>query len=226
VRRLGRAHGAIEFAHVSFSYGGRTPVFEDLTFALQPGERLGISGSTGSGKTTVAALLLRFYDPTYGRVLLDGIDIRDYELPWLRSQCALVPQEPLLFSATIADNIAYGRRDASPADIARAAELAQVDDFILSLPDGYLTLVGERGHSLSGGQRQRIALARALLIDAPILILDEPTSALDGDTEAAVIAALGDQTSRQTMLLISHRKPPLEICDRVVVTTPPTPTPR
>ena len=176
---LARATGAVEFRGVSFAYDEGRPVLEDVTFAIQPGSRVGIAGRTGAGKSTLVSLLTRFYDPTSGTILLDGLDIRDYRVADLRDQFAIVLQEPVLFSTTIGDNIAYGRPEARPEEIAAAADAAGVRAFVESLPDGYDTLVGERGMSLSGGERQRISLARAFLKDAPILILDEPTSSVD-----------------------------------------------
>ena len=182
-------------------------------FGVDPGARLGIAGHTGAGKTTLINLATRFYDPNAGRILLDGVDLRDYKLDDLRRQFAIVLQEPVLFSSTIADNIAYARPDASDAEIAAAAKAAHAHDFIEALPQGYYTLVGERGMRLSGGERQRIALACAFLKDAPILILDEPTSAVDTQTESLIIDALTALMAGRTTLMIAHRTSTLESCD-------------
>jgi ATP-binding cassette subfamily B protein len=170
-------------------------------------------GATGAGKTTLVSLLARFYDPTAGEILLDGIDLRDYKVADLRGQFAIVLQEPVLFSTTIAENIAYGRPDATHEDIVSAAKAANIHEFIAHLPEGYRNLVGERGMSLSGGERQRIALARAFLKDAPILILDEPTSSVDLETEATIIDAMERLTLGRTTFVIAHRLSTLKDCD-------------
>jgi ATP-binding cassette, subfamily B, bacterial len=184
-----------------------------VSFALEPGTRLGISGRTGAGKTTLIGLLTRFHDPCEGGILLDGIDLRHYRLADLRNQFALVLQEPVLFSSSIAENIAYARPDAREDEIVAAAKAANAHDFIVSLPDGYATKVGERGMRLSGGERQRISLARAFLKDAPILILDEPTSSVDVGTEAAIMGAMERLMAGRTTLMIAHRLSTLERCD-------------
>jgi ATP-binding cassette subfamily B protein len=212
-RRLRRADGAVEFRAVSFSYEGCRSALHDVSFRVEPGTRLGIVGPTGSGKTTLVNLLTRFYDPTDGAILLDGIDLRDYRLADLRNQFAIVLQEPVLFSTSIAENIAYGRPDASREEIVEAARAAKVHDFIATLSDGYGTRVGERGMSLSGGERQRISLARAFLKDAPILILDEPTSSVDMQTESAIVEVLGRLIEGRTTLIIAHRLSTLVHCD-------------
>ncbi len=212
-RRLDRAAGAIEFTDVSFAYDGENPVLQDLSFRLEPGTRLGLEGQTGAGKTTLASLLMRFYDPDAGRILLDGVDLRDYRVADLRKQFSMVLQEPVLFSTSIAENIAYGRTKASYDDIVEAAQAAHAHGFIVELPDGYHTLVGERGMRLSGGERQRIALARAFLKDAPILILDEPTSSVDVGTEAVIIEAMERLMVGRTTIMIAHRLSTLEACD-------------
>jgi ATP-binding cassette subfamily B protein len=212
-RRLGRARGAIEFRDVSFGYNGQVSVLRDVSFAIVPGTRLGIVGKTGAGKTTLVSLITRFYDPTAGAILLDGVDLRDYKLADLRNQFGIVLQEPVLFSTSIAENIAYARPGASWRDVIAAADAANANEFIGELPDGYDTVVGERGMRLSGGERQRIALARAFLKDAPILILDEPTSSVDTKTETAIMDASERLMQGRTSLMIAHRLSTLESCD-------------
>jgi ATP-binding cassette, subfamily B, bacterial len=215
-RPLRRASGAIAFRGVSFSYNGDEPVLREVTFELAPGTSAGILGITGAGKTTLINLLSRFYDPTAGQVLLDGVDLRDYRLEDLRSQFSIVLQDTVLFSTTIAENIAYGRPSATMAELVKAARAANVHEFISSLPDGYQTLVGERGMRLSGGERQRIALARAFLKDAPILILDEPTSSVDMKTEATIMEAMQQLMRGRTSLMIAHRVATLRHCDAIL----------
>ncbi len=216
-RPVARAAGALTFRGVSFGYDAARPVLRDLSFAVQPGTRLGIVGATGAGKTTLFNLLMRFYDPAGGQLLLDGLDLRGYRLADLRDQFALVLQDAVLFSASVAENIAYGRPGAGPEEVEAAARAACAHDFISRLPEGYDTLVGERGMRLSGGERQRIALARAFLKDAPILLLDEPTSAVDGDTEADILGAMERLMRGRTSILITHRQTPLSACDAVLV---------
>jgi len=188
-------------------------VLEDVSFDVPPGTRAAIVGTTGAGKTTLVSLLTRFYDPMAGAILLDGMDLRDYRLADLRAQFAIVLQEPVLFSASIAENIAYGHPGASDLDIVRAARAAEAHDFIARLPRGYATPVGERGMQLSGGERQRIALARAFLKDAPLLILDEPTSSVDVTTEAAILEAMDRLMRGRTAFLITHRPSAVVTCD-------------
>lgn len=212
-RALRRAHGAIEFRDVSFAYADGHPILHGVSFQVPAGARVGIQGVTGSGKTTLMSLLTRFYDPRSGAILLDGVDLREYRLKDLREQFAIVLQEPVLFSTTIADNIAYGRPAASESDIVAAAKLANAHEFIEALPEGYRTEVGERGMRLSGGERQRIALARAFVRDAPILILDEPTSAIDVGTEAKIVEAMERLMHGRTTFMIAHRLSTLESCD-------------
>ena len=212
-RHLDRATGAIEFRNLSFSYQAGGTVLANVSFELAPGSRLGISGATGAGKTTLVNLLMRFYDPDEGQILLNGADIREYRLADLRNQFGLVLQEPVLFSTSIAENIAYARPGASSDQIVRAAIAANAHHFITKLPDGYETLVGERGMRLSGGERQRVAIARAFLKDAPILILDEPTSSVDVDTESAIIEAMEHLMEGRTTLMIAHRLSTLDRCD-------------
>lgn len=221
-RRLRRAAGAVTFRNVSFAYGPRSPgaresdgdelVLRDVTFEVPAATRVGIAGATGAGKTTLVSLLSRFYDPSAGQILLDGVDLRDYNLADLRNQFSIVLQEPVLFSTTIAENIAYARPEASEPEIIEAAKAANAHDFISKLPGGYQTLVGERGMRLSGGERQRIALARAFLKDAPILILDEPTSSVDLKTEAGIMEAMERLMRGRTAFLIAHRASTLAHC--------------
>lgn len=202
---LRRADGAVEFRNVWFGYDREHPVLQDVSFEMAAGTRVAIRGVTGAGKTTLVSLLTRFYDPTAGTILLDGVDLRDYRIADLRAQFAIVLQQPVLFSTTIAENIAYGRPGASEDEIVAAAKAANAHDFIVALPDGYESQVGERGMKLSGGERQRIGLARAFLKDAPILILDEPTSSVDVKTEAMILEALERLMEERTVFMITHR---------------------
>ncbi len=211
-RPLARARGEIEFDRVSFGYGA-TPVLREVTFRAPAGAKIGVFGASGAGKSTLVALLNRFYDPTAGRILVDGVDSRDWRIADLRHQFALVPQDTVLFSTTIGENILYGRPDATEDEVIAAARGANVHDFIAALPEGYGTPVGERGLRLSGGQRQRIALARAFLKDAPILVLDEPTSAVDPRSEAAILDALDRLMRGRTSFIIAHRDTMLAGCD-------------
>jgi ATP-binding cassette subfamily B protein len=212
-RPLQRAKGAVSFSRVSFIYPGGRVALHEASLDVAPGSRVGIIGATGAGKTTLVSLLARFYDPTAGSIRLDGIDLRDYKLADLRGQFAIVLQEPVLFSTTIAENIAYGRPGAAPENIVTAAKAANIHEFVARLPEGYRTLVGERGMSLSGGERQRIALARAFLKEAAVLILDEPTSSVDLETEAAIIRSMELLTVGRTTFIIAHRLTTLKDCD-------------
>ena len=209
--------GSIEFEGVEFAYRADAPVLQDITLSIRSGAFVGIVGPTGSGKSTVASLIPRFYDPSAGRILIDGADARDYTLRGLRRQIAFVMQETVLFSGTIRDNIAYGRHDASDEQIVAAAKLANADEFITRLPGGYDAHVGERGATLSGGQRQRIGIARAFMRDAPILILDEPTAALDPESEQLVIEGLRRLMRGRTVIMITHRLTTLHEADDIVV---------
>jgi ATP-binding cassette subfamily B protein len=215
-RPLTRAKGNVVCEGVTFSYQRGFPVLREITFSIGEGSAIGIVGPTGSGKTTIISLMTRLHDPNTGRILLDGVDLRDYHLADLRRQFALVLQEPVLFSTTIAENIAYGRPGATRTEIEAAARAANAHDFITELPDEYNTQVGERGMRLSGGERQRISLARAFLRDAPILILDEPTSAVDVATEGAIIDALGRLMYGRTTFIITHRFSALKNCERIL----------
>jgi ATP-binding cassette subfamily B protein len=209
--------GSIEFLNVSFEYEPGHLVLSKIYLAIRPGEKIAIVGATGGGKSTLVSLVPRLYDPSTGAVCIDGEDIRNYSVQSLREQISLVLQDSLLFSGTIRENIAFGRRDASEQEIIAAAITANADEFIQRLPDGYDTLVAERGSTLSGGERQRIAIARAVLRDAPILILDEPTSSLDAASERLVIDALERAASGRTTLIIAHRLSTVRLADRVVV---------
>ena len=212
-RSLARAEGSVILQHVSFGHRDDGLVLEDVSFEVPAGSSVGIAGRTGAGKTTLVNLLSRFYDPTHGHVLLDGVDIREYKLTDLRNQFGLVPQDPVLFSRTIAENIAYASADAGEHDIIEAAKAANAHAFIMRLPEGYRTIVGERGATLSGGERQCIALARAFLKNAPILILDEPTSSIDLKTEASIMEATQRLIRGRTAFIIAHRPSTLENCD-------------
>jgi ABC-type multidrug transport system fused ATPase/permease subunit len=209
--------GAIAFERVAFSYTPDSPVLTDVTLSIAPGAFVGVVGLTGSGKSTMASLIPRFYDPSGGRILIDGTDVREYTLRGLRRQIGLVLQETILFGGTIRDNIAYGRHEATDAEIARAAKLANADEFISKMPGGYDALVGERGVTLSGGQRQRIGIARAFIRDAPILILDEPTASLDPESEQLVIEGLQRLMKRRTVIMITHRLYTIRDADTIVV---------
>ncbi|MFZ9271195.1 MAG: ABC transporter ATP-binding protein [Prochlorococcaceae cyanobacterium] len=214
---LGMVEGEIRFDDVCFAYREREPLLEHFDLTIPAGSTIGIVGSTGSGKSTLVKLLLRLYSLRSGRILLDGIPIEQLRLEDLRSAIGLVSQEVFLFHGTVAENIAYGSFDATPQAIARAAELAEAAGFIELLPQGYDTVVGERGQRLSGGQRQRIALARAILKDPPVLILDEATAAVDNETEAAIQRSLDHLTADRTTLVIAHRLSTVRHADCIVV---------
>src|SRR4051794_35614979 len=214
---IGRARGEVAFEHVDFAYKDRDDTLHEVTFHIAAGERVAVVGPTGAGKTTLMSLLIRFYDPKAGRILTDGVDIRDLTLPCLRGQLSVVLQEPLLFSGSIADNIGYGKLDATMDDIVVAAEAANAHEFIMGTPDGYQTELGERGAQLSGGERQRIAVARAFIRDAPILILDEPTSSIDSKTEGVILDALEELMVGRTSFMIAHRLSTVREADRILV---------
>ncbi len=211
--------GRIAFEDVSFHYATRAdvPVLRNVSFAAEPGQRIALVGPSGAGKSTVAALVLRFFDPVQGTVRIDDRDARDYPLTALRDRMAIVPQEVLLFGGSIRENIAYGRPDATDAEVEAAARRANAHDFIAAFPEGYATVVGERGIQLSGGQRQRIAIARAVLKDPAILILDEATSALDSESERLVHEALEQLMRGRTSLVIAHRLSTIRDADRILV---------
>jgi ATP-binding cassette, subfamily B, bacterial len=212
-----RAHGHVRAERLSFAYPGRTHTLTDISFDAQPGERVAVVGPTGAGKSTLMSLLIRFYDPDAGRIELDGVDLRNLSLRSLREQVSVVLQDPLLFSGTIAENIRYGRLDATVEEIAAAARGANAHDFITRLPDGYDTEIGENGAQLSGGERQRICVARAFLKDAPILILDEPTSSIDSSTESAILDALDELMEGRTSFMIAHRLSTVRHADQILV---------
>lgn len=216
-KKPGKLKGDIVFDHVFFSYDGKTPVLNDLNLAIKSGQHIGICGPTGSGKSTLASLIPRFYDPTDGRVLIDGRDVRDYQLDGLRSKIGFVLQDTVLFYGSVKENIAYGRPDASEAKIKEAARLANAEEFILKMPHGYDALVGERGLTLSGGQRQRIGIARALIRNAPILILDEPTASIDLGFEKIVLDALEILMKGRTVISLTHRLNTIRNADKIVV---------
>lgn len=208
-----RARGDVEFRHVSMRYAGGPEVLHDLSFRVEKDATVGLFGATGAGKTTLVSLLVRFYDPTAGAVLLDGLDLRGYQVADLRRQVAFVLQDPVLFSTSIGENIRYARPNASLADVVAAAEQADAHEFIGRLPDGYDTLVGERGMRLSGGERQRISLARAFLKDGRVLVLDEPTSSVDVASEARILEATERLARGRTTFMIAHRASTLARCD-------------
>jgi ATP-binding cassette, subfamily B, bacterial len=214
---LERAKGKIGFRKVSFQYPKSHPVLHDVSFELPPANCLGVVGPTGSGKTTLSTLLIRLFDPTEGVITLDDTDLKDYKLADLRNQYAVVHQETVLFSTTVAENIRFARPNATMDEVIRAASAAKAHEFITGLPNGYDTLVGERGMKLSGGERQRVSLARAFLKNAPILILDEPTSSLDVQTEAAILETIQELMKGRTTLMIAHRPSTLRNCNMILV---------
>jgi ATP-binding cassette subfamily B protein len=209
--------GEVRFEQVDFHYEPALPILKNLNFDIPAGQTLGIAGPTGAGKTTLIKLLLRLYDVSSGKILVDGHDLRDFDLKYLRSKIALVSQDTYLFHGSVKENIAYGRESLSEAEIIRAAQQAQLHDFVASLPKGYDTIVGERGIKLSGGQRQRLSIARAILKDAPLLILDEATSSVDSETEAAIQENLDRLVEGRTAIIIAHRLSTLRKADRILV---------
>jgi ATP-binding cassette subfamily B protein len=216
-KKVGRLSGKLSFEHVGFSYKEDLPVLEDISFQVGAGRMLALVGPTGVGKTTVSALIARFYDPKSGRITMDGIDIRDMTLESLRDQLSLVLQDVFLFNGTISENIAYGCENMNQDDIEKAARAACIHDYIDSLPDGYATLVGERGVRLSGGQKQRISIARSVLRNSPILILDEATSAVDTETESEIQKAIHQLAGTRTLIVIAHRLSTVRLADEILV---------
>ncbi len=211
--------GTIEFDAVSFAYPSRpgTPALADVSFAIAAGERVALVGPSGAGKTTVFQLLLRFYDPQSGTVRVDGVDVARADPREVRRRLAVVPQDPVIFAASVLENVRYGRPEASDAEVRAACEAAYASEFVLRLPAGYASDLGERGVRLSGGQRQRLAIARAILADRPILLLDEATSALDAESERMVQRALERLMARRTVLMIAHRLATVRHADRILV---------
>jgi len=211
--------GALGFENVRFSYPTRaeTAALDGVNLSIKPGETVALVGPSGAGKTTVIQLMQRFYDPQAGRVTLDGVDLRDMDRSAFRKHIALVPQDPVIFADTARENIRFGRPDATDAEVEAAAKAAAAHEFLVGLPDGYDSYVGERGVMLSGGQKQRIAIARAILRDAPILLLDEATSALDAESENAVQAAVEDLAKTRTTLIVAHRLATVKKADRIIV---------
>jgi len=216
-RPLRAVRGHVRYQGVSFAYEPGRPVLHEVSLEARPGQVLAIVGATGAGKSTLVSLLPRFFDPDQGTVSIDGHDLRELDLRGVRSAVSLVLQESFLFPISLAENIAYGRPGADRSEIEAAAEAANAHQFITDLPEGYDTVVGERGATLSGGERQRVAIARALLKDAPILILDEPTSALDAETEGQLLGALDNLMAGRTTLIIAHRLSTIRGADRIVV---------
>jgi ATP-binding cassette subfamily B protein len=213
----GRLRGQVTFDHVSFGYKPEAPVLQEISFATKPGQVVGVFGMTGAGKTTLLSLLPRFYDPREGRILADGVDLRKLDLDALRRQVGIVYQESFLFSNTVAANIAFGNPHATQAQIEKAARSACAHDFITALPHGYETILGESGVDLSGGQRQRLALARALLLEPPILILDDPTASVDARTEAEIVSALREAMANRTAFVAANRLSLLRRADLILV---------
>ena len=214
---LPKGPGRVRFEQVSFEYAEGRPVLEGIDLELEPGKAVALIGHTGSGKTTLASLVPRFYDVTAGRITVDGLDVRDTKVASLRREIGVVLQDPFLFSATVRENIAFARPDATDEDVERAARLAQADEFIAELPEGYDTVIGERGITLSGGQRQRIAIARALILEPRVLILDDATASVDATTEARIRTGLREAMAGRTTIIIAHRLSTLALADELVV---------
>lgn len=214
---IGRARGNLEFKNVSFHYNEKEPVLRDISFKVGEGKMIAFVGATGVGKSTIVSLMERFYDPIEGSVMLDGKDIRDITIKSLRNNISLVSQDVFLFNGTIYDNIAFGNPKASREEIIKAATTARVSDFVDKMPDGYETVIGERGVRLSGGQKQRIAIARAVLKDSPVLILDEATSAVDNETEALIQQAIDELSKTRTVVVIAHRLSTVMKADNIIV---------
>lgn len=214
---IGRIRGHLKFENVNFAYTDERPVLKNINFEVAPGEMVAVVGLTGAGKTTLVSLIPRFYDATGGRVLIDGVDVREMRLKSLRESISVVTQEPILFSSSVGENIRYGKLNASQNEITAAAEAAQAHDFIERMPDGYDTLLGDSGSQLSGGERQRVSIARALLKDAPVLILDEPTSSLDSRSESRIFTALKRLMKNRTTIVIAHRLSTIRDADKIIV---------
>jgi ATP-binding cassette subfamily B protein len=212
-----RIRGAVTFDRVSFEYAPGTPVLQDISFEAPPGSCVAVMGATGSGKSTMLSLIPRFYDPSGGAVRIDGIDAREIDLDDLRRGIGVVFQENFLFSNTVSANIAFGNPTATPEQIERAARIAAAHDFIMALPKGYETILGEGGSDLSGGQRQRLAIARAILLEPPILILDDPTASVDPGTEHEILDSMNNAMRGRTTFLIAHRISTLRRADRIIV---------
>ncbi len=216
-KKVGKLTGSIEFQNVSFSYKGDIPVLDNISFKVKQGQMIALVGPTGVGKTTVSALIARFYDPDSGKILMDGIDIKDITLESLRNQLSIVLQDVFLFNGTIAENIAYGCHNSTQEQIEEAAETAYIHEYIMSLPEKYETVIGERGVRLSGGQKQRISIARSVLRNSPVLILDEATSAVDTETETEIQKAINKIAGTRTLIVIAHRLSTVKRADKIIV---------
>ncbi|HEY2220336.1 MAG TPA: ABC transporter ATP-binding protein [Gaiellaceae bacterium] len=216
-RELPTGPGRVTFGNVTFAYGDNRPVLEDIDLELEPGRTVALIGHTGAGKTSLASLIPRFYDVREGRVEIDGVDVREVTLRSLRREIGVIPQDPFLFSASVRENLAFGRPEAPEEELVHAARLAQAHEFIERLPDGYATVIGERGITLSGGQRQRLAIARALVLDPRILILDDATASVDAATEAKIRIGLREAMRGRTTVIIAHRLSTIALADEIVV---------
>jgi ABC-type multidrug transport system fused ATPase/permease subunit len=216
-RNLQAGGGRLRFEAVDFEYMDGRPVLDDIELEIEPGKTIALIGHTGSGKTTLTSLVPRFYEVTSGRVTLDGTDVRDVKLASLRSEIGVISQDPFLFSATVRENITFGAPDLDEAEVERISRLAQAHEFVEQLPDGYDTMIGERGITLSGGQRQRLAIARALAVDPRVLILDDATASVDASTEALIRLGLREAMRNRTTLIIAHRLSTIALADEIVV---------
>jgi len=216
-REMPPGQGRVRYERVWFEYAPGRPVLQDIDLELEPGQTVALIGHTGSGKTTLASLVPRFYDVTKGQLTIDGVDVRDVKLQSLRREIGIVSQDPFLFSATVRENISFGRPDATDDEIVRSATLAQAHEFIEQLPEGYDTVIGERGITLSGGQRQRLAIARALVMEPRILILDDATASVDATTEARIRLGLREAMKGRTTIIIAHRLSTISLADELVV---------